>query len=168
MEKKLIRGVIYDNQDLYEENVNATLMNLNYLVSDGMQVVEEEFMPMFESPECPTKEEFLTSVIIDLIHRPAPDKENLIIPSDMIDNRLYKDLKKIDIGDVLQEEFIKGRIDEFDRKTENQILPEEGKIIHFHFDSKEDLVNGLVNLTTNGVITPEVLEEAIKQIELAS
>lgn len=108
-DKKLIRGIIYDNPNVVEEKTFETADFISVITD----VAVEFYDKVIQECDCHTKDQFLTGVIIDAICHPSPDEENLIIPSSLIDNRLYNNLKRIDIGEELGDTFIHVTQDDF-------------------------------------------------------
>ena len=100
--KKLIRGVIYDNPNAVEERTRETAECLTLLADHGTEYYESEFADY----DIPNRDEYITSLILAGLVSPITGDENMIIPSSLVDDRLYKDLKKIDIGENLVHEFI--------------------------------------------------------------
>ena len=150
--KKLIKGVIYDDPDIILDAMATTISDLNYLVStnEGINKLNES-MEYFD--DVPSREEFLTSVIIDCIVDPAPFQHNMIIPSTAVSEKLYNDLKKVDMGPYLQEAFVDYTV-EYHRANKKSIEDDNedyeqgyeivqsgpnGNVYRFH--SKEDLIN---------------------------
>lgn len=129
---KLIRGVIYDNPNLVEEKIYETVEILDVLADDASRFYDT----VLPDCSCPTKDEFIVSVVIDAICHPTPDEENMIIPSSLVDSKLYNQLKKIDIGEELRDTFIDLREEKFlDECEANGITPKP------MFDTFEEKVN---------------------------
>ena len=129
---KLIRGVIYDNPNLIEEKTYETAEVLNVITDEASRFYDT----VLPDCSCPSKDEFIVSTIIDAIYHPSPDEENMIIPSSLVDSRLYSQLKKIDIGEDLTEVFIDLREEKFlDECEAKGITPKP------MFDTLEEKVN---------------------------
>lgn len=129
---KLIRGVIYDNPNLVEEKTYETAEVLDVITDEASRFYDT----VLPDCSCPSKDEFIVSTIIDAICRPSPDEENMIIPSSLVDSRLYGQLKKIDIGEDLAEAFIDLREEKFlDECEAKGISPKP------MFDTLEEKVN---------------------------
>lgn len=138
--KKLVRGIIYDNPNVVEEELFQTALSLD-VVTD---VAGEFYDKTLTECKCPTKEEFIVSAVIDAICYPYPDEVNLIIPSCLVDDRLYRDLKKIDIGEELCRTYIDIREDKFIERCE-----EEGIEPHPLFDTEEEKIDHIMK--TSGI-----------------
>lgn len=106
---KLIRGVIYDNPNLVEEKVYETAEVLDVITDEASRFYDT----VLPDCSCPSKDEFMVSTVIDAICHPSPEEENMIIPSSLVDSRLYSHLKKIDIGEDLCKTFIDLREESF-------------------------------------------------------
>lgn len=101
-DQKLIRGVIYDDLDEIKDRASDTAECMT-LLSD---VAKEYYEEHFTNSDIPTRDEFVTSVTLAGMLNPITGDENMIIPASLVDKRLYKDLKRIDIGDTLVTHFI--------------------------------------------------------------
>ena len=148
MSKKLVKGVIYDDVNLVNEASDNTAFVLNDFLKSGTL---DDVYDMNPTP-CPTRDQFLTSVVAEFITRPTDDMENLIIPSHLVDEKLYRELKKIDIGESLVKSFIKVCCEDYDKQNDQTRLElEDGDCFCFH--SKDDLLAGLEGLYNIGKIT---------------
>ncbi len=107
-EKKLIRGVIYDDQNKVDDLAYETAESISALI-DEMSQENNFYSNHFENCSYPTKEEFYIGAITSIVAHPTEGSENLIIPSSLVDDKLYHSLKRIDIGDKINYEFIKLR-----------------------------------------------------------
>jgi hypothetical protein len=153
--QKLIRGVIYDNPNLVEEEAFVTADSLSFMV-ENMDIIDKNIMPKFTSG-LPNRDEYLVSMcirqIIDPIGGNNVNDRNMIIPTNLVDDRLYEDLKKIDIGEEVLHTFIDLRKDEFCKR--NDIEPSvtvefkdtKGNLItEVEFDSKEEAIETIKDL----------------------
>lgn len=145
---KLIKGVIYDDKHAIKEAAYSTA----YVLSDFLkQDTLDKIYNDNKICECPTRDQFLTSVIADFITRPEDGFENMIIPSHLVDDKLYRELKKIDIGESLVKSFIQICCDDFaNGNDETHLELEDGDC--FCFRSKDELLAGLDNLYNAGKI----------------
>lgn len=100
--KRLIRGVIYDNPDVVEERLRETAECLTFLTDSGVDFYEK----YLADDEVPNRDEYIASLTLAGLVSPISGDENMIIPASLVDDRLYKDLKKIDIGEDLVHEFV--------------------------------------------------------------
>lgn len=159
----LIRGVIYDNPNILEEKAFETTDMLVMATERGSNFYDSN-KHMFDLPnELPTKEQFVTSVVIGLMCNPLPGVENMLIPADLVDDRLYKDLKKIDIGEQVVDMYKQLCVENYlenEEQDENVneerfsfgiIDPSTGEKVVLESDlSREELIEkiqGLNNLT---------------------
>lgn len=111
--KRLIRGVIYDNPDVVEDKAYETAEFLTHLTDSGVKIYEEKL----SNEEIPNRDEFIASLTIAGLCHPSPDEENMIIPSSLVDDRLYNDLKKIDIGEDLVHAFMSETYRKYDTEV---------------------------------------------------
>lgn len=138
---KLIRGVIYNNPNLVEEKIYETAETL-CAITDAASHFYDTVLP---NCLCPTKDEFIVSSMINAICHPSDEEENLIIPSSLVDSKLYNHLKKIDIGEDLCETYIDLREEEFlDECEAKGITPKP------MFDNLEEKINHIEK--TSGII----------------
>ena len=176
--KKLIKGIIYDDPEIMLDAMATTICDLNYLVSTN-----EGINKLNESMECfnevPSREEFLASVIIDCIVDPTPFQHNMIIPSTAVSERLYNDLKKVDMGPYLQEAFVDYTV-EYHRNNKKCIEEEDdfeqgyeivqngpnGNVYKFH--SKEDLINFIEAGYQNGNFSEKNYIKMMRDIDRLS
>ena len=147
--KKLIRGVIYDDP--------SVVNNAAYITAGFASVILDNKDEYFEKAsitddQCPNRDELLAYSIIKTIRNPIPNLNNLIIPAELLNNKLYKDLSRIDIGPAMCQYFKEIREEQFE---ENNKVEEKGNdvftleiadpktdvtVAEFHFSSREDLI----------------------------
>lgn len=108
--QKLVRGVIYDNPNLIEEETFNTADVLSK-VTDDVPYMESQCIPRIKQGYIPSTYEFMVPAIIDSI-----TNTNMIIPKSLVNDKLYQNLKPIDIGNKLSEMYIGIRSD-FDKDT---------------------------------------------------
>lgn len=159
---KLIRGVIYDNPNLVEEKTYETAEVLS-IVTDNAGSIYDREMP---GDECPSKDEFMVSMIIDAICEPSPDQENMIIPSSLVDHKLYNQLKKIDIGEELSMTYNGLREAKFlEQEKENSCPCQEfTPFIHFSCNSKDEFLEKLSELHESGILPSELCIDIVNRI----
>lgn len=106
--EKLIRGIIYDNPNDVAERAyeTADMLVMATERASNFYDANKDVFKMENSEYFPNKEQFTASIITDMICHPLPGVENMIIPSDLVDNKLYKELKKIDIGEELTHAYM--------------------------------------------------------------
>lgn len=129
---RLIRGVIYDNPNVVEEKTFETAETLSIIADDAGAYYDK----VLSECDCPNKDEFMISVAISAICHPSPEEENMIIPSSLVDDRLYNHLKKINIGEDLCDSFIILREEKFLDECEAK-----GITTRPMFESDEEKVN---------------------------
>ena len=116
MKRKLIKGVIYDDQDMVQDLANENVSNLCL-----MTISSSTFYDQFIGDcECPNKEQFVASTIIDSICNPEDYERNFIIPSILVDEQLSQELAKIDIGKDLYEKYINASVDLYNQSCEDE------------------------------------------------
>ena len=96
--KRLVRGVIYDNPADVETRAVETAECLTALVG----VIGDDYTPK----HIPTRDEYVASATLWGLVNPITGDRNMIIPSSLVDDRLYSDLERIDIGETLVHDFI--------------------------------------------------------------
>lgn len=180
--EKLIRGVIYDNQDAVEAKTRQTAECLTLLAEEGVNYYEVQYADRV----IPSRDEYIASMVLSGLIHPITGDENMIIPSSLIiDDGLYDDLKKIDIGNSLVDKFIDATYEKHsDREKfiekvgeyaseefcdENVITIEKinkktGDTEIFHYDSKTDAITGLAAMFEDGDISEEALKDIISDI----
>ena len=161
--KKLIRGVIYDNPESVEEIAYDTAEFLKGLSKSGSEYYDENTV----NGKWPNKEEYITALTIFGIQRPSPTEENLIIPASLINDRLYQDLKKIDIGEDLLGSFYE--VSDFNKKD---VVPEdfcrgEEECLLRHVD-KQDATRGRYFLDGREVSQEEMIKFMESEPELSN
>lgn len=126
--KKMIKGVIYDNPNIAEEEAYRVAESLSFEIDHFDEDSREVLAAVgHDFSGCPSRDEFFANIIIDSVIGRGEDYRNLVIPTTMIDNKLCEQLEKIDIGDKIIEEFIGLRTEiyrenhpvEFNPKKEN-------------------------------------------------
>lgn len=174
--KKLIKGIIYEDENILADAMYNTLESLNYLVStdEGRGMVNEV---MKRSDDVPSIEEFITSLTIDTIVHPSPYHHNMIIPSSAVAPKLYEDLRRIDIGEYLQDAFIEYTVEYHRSKAkENNESEEQGyEIVQggpngnvYKFHSKEDLIDFIETGYKNGIFSNKNYNKMMSDIERLS
>ena len=108
--KKLIKGVIYDNPNLAEEEAYRVAESLSFEIDHFDEDCKEVLAAVgHDFSGCPNRDEFFANMIVDSVIGRGENYRNLVIPTTMIDDNLCKQLEKIDIGDKIIEEFIELR-----------------------------------------------------------
>ena len=101
--KKLIRGVIYDNPVEVETRTVETAECLTALSN----CIGDAYEDKHACRRCnPTRDEFVASATLYGLINPITGDRNMIIPASLVDDRLYSDLERIDIGENLVHEFV--------------------------------------------------------------
>lgn len=142
--RKLSKGIIYDDPKLAEKNAYITASAMSNVV-DSYDEVEDYINEAPQIDECrkPTANELTAfSMAYSMVH-PSADVRNLIIPSNMIDDTLCKNLEKVDISyDVLLK---------FDQ-IRSQIIEDE-----YHNQIKENNTNQVfIDVLQDGKIVKSV------------
>lgn len=147
-EKKLIRGVIYDDQNKVDDLAYETAESISALI-DEMSQENNFYSNHFENCSYPTKEEFYIGAITSIVAHPTEGTENLIIPSSLVDDKLYHSLKRIDIGDKINYEFIKLRESLCDGNKEvckiALTIHDKDKDIYKEFNCKKDVIDFIIS-----------------------
>lgn len=181
-EKKLIKGVIYDNPVEKKHQTIQTVAALHN-VTDTADQCNEIIQSLENNGDwyTPTRNEFLVSyTVMNLLYPNITDTEvgekNLLIPSHLLDKKLYDTLKQVDIGEEVMKRYTTDRkcmadckennnVKEIENKNEVSIeqVDENGNIIKsFKFDDKISAFNFIYELNNSGQINNE---DAMKLIE---
>lgn len=142
--QNLIKGIIYDDQSVLDENVliaaNMASEVLDHKESMG-EFLNECKIQNPDDNTIPTADEMNAyGVMLSMIN--PGGKRNLVIPSDSLDDALYDDLKKIDIGPDILSKFDEIRL----RKMieEEEADKDEDHKVKIHFVNREGtLINTL-------------------------
>lgn len=174
-DKKLIRGIIYDNPDEIENTAVDTATGISILVDNATQNISE-----FDFNECPNRDEFFTSLGMMGMINPYKNSENLLIPAELLDEKLYKQLKKIDIGGKVLQMFMNTRVNNYTDKIslEDKTEDEPEFFIKYNdkgtrypvklsYSNKDEAVDGIIDLYNNGVINEKICNELLTIIEAA-
>ena len=97
--KRLVRGVIYDNPVEVETRAVETAECLTALVG----VIGEY---CYKPKSIPTRDEYVASAALFGLINPITGDRNMIIPASLVDDRLYSELERVDIGETLVHDFI--------------------------------------------------------------
>ena len=139
---QLVRGLIYDDPSLVNETAFITANAASCMV-DQKELMEEYLDKCrSENPDdntIPTADEMNAySVMLSMIS-PAQGMRNFIIPTNMVDDNLYNELKKIDIGPKILSEFDYIRLD----NCKEEAKEEKDSKVYIHLKNQDGSVKTL-------------------------
>lgn len=169
MPQKLIRGIIYDDPKTITNAAYSTANELKYVmenVDELYNVLKEQGHLKYQGH--PTRDELFITGCMNAIRDQYKGTQNLIIPSNAIDEYLYNNLKNIDISEDIINAFIDIQTSEkaSDNKFYIDAVDNNGTIINtLSFDNIDEAAHFVMNRYLDNEISFEETNNLLNSLK---